>query len=116
MEKGVLTSNGEPVAFFHYSGFDPSKPEALTRYPSRAVEDENLGGLRTLMKEYAQALQAAKASLPQVAADLPCSRKNLFGRLSDYRRVYGAFPEFTARALLGQLAHRLAMRWQRPRN
>lgn len=36
-DKGVYLVNSEPLIFFHFSGLDPLKPEALSKHQSRVV-------------------------------------------------------------------------------
>ena len=52
------TVNGEPLAFFHFSGFDPQQPDVLSRHQSRVV----LSGDSALVRicgEYAKEVIAA---------------------------------------------------------
>ncbi len=46
--------NGRPLAFFHFSGFDPARPEILSRHQTR-TELASEPPLRRICLEYAQA-------------------------------------------------------------
>lgn len=52
------TSNGEPLLFFHFSGFDPMEPLALSKYQDR-VDVRGDAGLSKLLQAYAADLAAA---------------------------------------------------------
>jgi glycosyltransferase involved in cell wall biosynthesis len=52
------TVNGEPLAFFHFSGFDPSRPDVLSRHQSR-VTLERGSALARICGEYADIAMAA---------------------------------------------------------
>ncbi len=47
------TVDGRPLAFFHFSGFDPQKPEVLSRHQSRVAVGENPALVRGSASEYA---------------------------------------------------------------
>lgn len=51
---------GQPLRFFHFSGFDPTKPDILSKHmrdaPRHVVTD---GALRQIVEEYAEELLAA---------------------------------------------------------
>ncbi len=49
--------DGEPLAFFHYSGFDPQQPEVLSRHQSR-IEMTRGTALHSICHGYASALLA----------------------------------------------------------
>ena len=49
--------DGRPLASFHFSGFDPIRPEVLSRYQTR-VEIADLPALRQICAEYSDALLA----------------------------------------------------------
>jgi SAM-dependent methyltransferase/glycosyltransferase involved in cell wall biosynthesis len=52
------TVNGRPLAFFHFSGFDPAAPELLSRHQTR-IDLASHPALRQICAEYAQAADAA---------------------------------------------------------
>ena len=52
------TVDGRPLAFFHFSGFDPEEPHLLSRHQTRVRASENPALLR-IMREYAQETMAA---------------------------------------------------------
>jgi hypothetical protein len=52
------TVDGQPLAFFHFSGFDPASPEVLSRHQSRVEVSDNPALLR-ICSEYASAVMAA---------------------------------------------------------
>ena len=54
--------NGEPLRTFHFSGFDPERPEQLQRYPTRVpyrAEAEGNPALLRLLRDYSRTLIAA---------------------------------------------------------
>lgn len=52
------TINGRPLRFFHFSGVDASKPEALSKHQARFGSAES-AGVADLVAEYCQLLKAA---------------------------------------------------------
>jgi SAM-dependent methyltransferase len=52
---GMLTVNGGPLRFFHFSGFDPERPHLLSRFQDRVKLSED-AVLRDLCREYAREL------------------------------------------------------------
>lgn len=46
-DQGCVSAGGEPLLFFHFSGFDPSRPEQLSRHQNRhaLIAGEPLHGL-----------------------------------------------------------------------
>ena len=50
------TVDGRPLGFFHFSGFDPSLPDSLSRYQSR-IKLEEQPALQHICREYAAALE-----------------------------------------------------------
>lgn len=55
---GRYYANGEPLIFFHFSGFDPYHPERLSRYQTRFLVTPNTP-LADLLDAYAQQLLSA---------------------------------------------------------
>lgn len=53
--KDGWTINGEPLAFFHYSGFDPSRPDVLSKHQDR-VRVMPGSPLAALLQDYADAM------------------------------------------------------------
>jgi glycosyltransferase involved in cell wall biosynthesis len=51
-KRGRYTVGGRPLAFFHFSGFDPEQPHLLSRHQTRVRASENPALLR-IMREYA---------------------------------------------------------------
>jgi hypothetical protein len=49
--------DGEPLVFFHFSGFDPARPDLLSRHQDRLGVTE--GALAAILKDYAGRLMAA---------------------------------------------------------
>lgn len=49
---GQFTVNGRPIAFFHYSGFDPTRPLTFSKHQDRFDVAEH-PALRALLAEYA---------------------------------------------------------------
>ncbi len=46
-----LTVNGEPLHFFHFSGFDPDKLWVVSKYQDRYTQDDT-GDARKLYSKY----------------------------------------------------------------
>jgi hypothetical protein len=53
-----IAVDGRPCRFFHFSGFDPDNPFAVTRYSSR-LNLSNVGPAAELFRRYRQLLEAA---------------------------------------------------------
>ncbi|MEA2195446.1 MAG: hypothetical protein QOG42_1880 [Solirubrobacteraceae bacterium] len=51
------TVNGRPLRFFHYSGFDPTRPGVLSKHQNR-IELSDRPALRELCERYAESLLA----------------------------------------------------------
>jgi len=68
--EGGYTANGRPLAFVHFSGFDPERPQVLSRYQNR-IRLEDQPALAELAREYAALVLAAR---PRAAA-LPWSSR-----------------------------------------
>lgn len=49
------TVNGEPLRFFHYSGFDPAEPDTVSKHQNR-YQLNALGDARALFGDYREAL------------------------------------------------------------
>ena len=54
-QDGRPYAGGRPLVFFHFSGFDPLRPETFSRHQNRLTMQE-LGPAATLAEEYASAL------------------------------------------------------------
>lgn len=54
-DEGVWTVNGQPLKFFHFSGFSPDRPDVLSKYQNRYTFDD-LPQLRPLFEAYAACL------------------------------------------------------------
>ncbi len=69
------TVDGRPLAFFHFSGFDPRKPDVLSRHQSRIAVSEN-PALARICREYAAEVMASgyeqASSWPYTYHRLPC--------------------------------------------
>lgn len=52
------TVNGEPLRFFHFSGFDPAAPDMVSRHDPR-LGASDIGDAAKLLADYAAALRAA---------------------------------------------------------
>lgn len=57
-ESDGVRVNGEPLAFFHFSGVQPDLPEIVSRHQNRFTLD-NLGDLRQLFEHYVALLRDA---------------------------------------------------------
>ncbi len=83
---GGYTAAGQPLRFFHFSGFDPEAPGRLSRYQDRPLEAAG-GALPELLREQAaQLLDEGWHAL----RGLPCAYAQLEGVAlsSTLRRVY----------------------------
>jgi hypothetical protein len=54
----TLVVDGRPGRFFHFSGFDPDRPDAVTRYSTRLTVS-GLGAAAAIFRRYAALLDAA---------------------------------------------------------
>jgi glycosyltransferase involved in cell wall biosynthesis len=54
---GILTVNGSPLKFYHFSGFSPDQPERISKHQNR-YEFADIPLLRTLFEGYAGCLRA----------------------------------------------------------
>jgi hypothetical protein len=57
-EPGDFLVNGRPAAFFHISGFDPLRPDLVSKHQTRTKVEPGTG-LEALLWEYARRLEAA---------------------------------------------------------
>ncbi len=71
---GFYRVNGEPLQFFHFSGYDPRHPQRLSKHQSR-IELRSGSALRRVCDGYAEALFA-----------------NGFERVKDWPYSYGTLP------------------------
>jgi glycosyltransferase involved in cell wall biosynthesis len=55
LEDGEVRVNGQPAYFMHFSGFNPSRPDVVSRYQNRLTMDD-LGEGRYLFDRYVDAL------------------------------------------------------------
>lgn len=95
-----LTVNGEPLCFFHFSGFDPKNPELFSRHQNRYRLRDLPGDVRELVMEYARDLlgfgyEACQSwpyaygrfengfSIPDVARPLHHEAPEIMARVSD---------------------------------
>jgi glycosyltransferase involved in cell wall biosynthesis len=69
------TVDGRPLAFFHFSGFDPDDPDGLSRHQSR-IRTEDHPAVARICREYAAALRAHGHGMTRSLA-------YGYGRLSD---------------------------------
>ena len=53
-----VTVDGHPGRFFRFSGFDPERPDAVTRYNNR-LNMSNVGGAAEIFRRYVRLLDAA---------------------------------------------------------
>jgi SAM-dependent methyltransferase/glycosyltransferase involved in cell wall biosynthesis len=58
------TVDGRPLAFFHFSGFDPYQPEVLSRHQTRVKMAEQ-PALARICREYSEALMASGHAVAQ---------------------------------------------------
>jgi glycosyltransferase involved in cell wall biosynthesis len=55
---GAPTVNGQPLRFFHFSGFDPAMPEMVSKHDSR-LKLTDVGDAAKVIESYGAALRAA---------------------------------------------------------
>jgi SAM-dependent methyltransferase/glycosyltransferase involved in cell wall biosynthesis len=55
---GVYTVDGRPLGFFHFSGFDPARPDVLSRHQTR-LNLADRPALRRICAEYAEAVRSS---------------------------------------------------------
>lgn len=58
---GGWTADGEPLRFFHFSGFRPDRPDLLSKHQDRIVVRPD-SALSSLLKDYATAMNEAGAA------------------------------------------------------
>ena len=58
VSREAVVVDGKPCRFFHFSGFDPDHPHAVTRYSPRLTMD-NIGSAAELFRRYLALLEAA---------------------------------------------------------
>jgi hypothetical protein len=103
--------NGQPLGFFHFSGFEPSRP-GLTKHASVLVPAGSaLDGLCQLYrKELTQA--ASISSMVSGLARIPCSRASLAERLGAGARKNGTKPYANSGSnILSRLAKQVKARF-----
>ncbi|GAA2749793.1 hypothetical protein [Amnibacterium kyonggiense] len=86
----VMDRTGEPLRFFHFSGFDPNDPEAISERQTISLKDTDLGfdELVPLSREYAALVLQARSDLgasPRYGFDTDSSGRPMTKRL---RRTY----------------------------
>jgi hypothetical protein len=54
----AVTVDGRPCRFFHFSGFDPDEPHAVTRYSPR-LDMSNVGPAAEVFRRYRTLLERA---------------------------------------------------------
>jgi hypothetical protein len=92
------TVNGEPVRFFHFSGFEPERPELVSRY-SPALTTASLGDPAALFERYASLLdragEAESRTWPYAydrfdnGVPIPDLARRLYTRLGQAARGFG---------------------------
>lgn len=91
---GKYCCGGEPLVFFHFSGFDESNPGRLTRHSDRRHDAPTEAALAQMLDHYAERLRKAAAVVPRIAPDRPCATAALYKRLRQYRAMHGASAQF----------------------
>jgi hypothetical protein len=81
---GGYVVDGEPLTFFHFSGFDPHQPELVTRVASR-IRPEQGSALQLLCAEYARKL-LARGYDEYIDVPYGFARTAVAGRLRTYAR------------------------------
>ena len=56
-DDGAYLVNGQPAGFFHISGFDPRRPDLLSKHQTRTTVEPD-SGLAALLEDYAGRLEA----------------------------------------------------------
>lgn len=56
---GTYHAGGEPLRFFHYSGYDPTRRDVLSKHQNRVSLTAGDGALRQICDDYGDALEAA---------------------------------------------------------
>lgn len=55
-KNGEFSVNGQPMYFFHFSGFDPDEPQKISKHQSRFVKVSDIGETSHLYNQYRRAL------------------------------------------------------------
>jgi hypothetical protein len=71
---GAWTAAGEPLRCFHFAGFDPDRPDALSRHPHRA-DVAHEPALARLCRDYAGELLEAGHTAPDPLLATPLLRR-----------------------------------------
>ncbi|TRZ93087.1 MAG: hypothetical protein D4R84_11125 [Rhodocyclaceae bacterium] len=66
-ESGLLCHAGATVALLHLSGFDPARPDRLSRH--KTLEADIVSALRPCLEDYARALLAMTPAVPDTAPE-----------------------------------------------
>lgn len=100
-----ITVDGCPCRFFRFSGFDPERPDAVTRYNQR-LSTSDIGDAAVIFQKYVRLLEAAgyheTKTWPYAfgyfsnGRPIPDSARQLYRRLGDGARTFGD-PHETAR-------------------
>jgi len=86
-EDDVVTVNGRPLAFFHYSGYDPAHPRSLSKHQTRLKIDEG-SALAYLLDGYRESLYRFGNQLARRWRYGYSSFSNGIGVISIHRRLY----------------------------
>lgn len=92
--KSGYVANGAPLAFFHFSGFDPANPARLSKYQNRH-HLEHQPALAALAADYARRLLEARARAATLAwrVDRPAEAAQALGTFAE-----GPMPQQAYRA------------------
>lgn len=83
-------SNGQPLVFFHYSGFDPGQSQLLTKHSGRRFSLETNAVISDLLENYRILLKRADSQMPMLCPDSPCLSLPLHNRLVAFKQLRGS--------------------------
>jgi hypothetical protein len=82
-------SSGQPLVFFHYSGFDPTQSQDLTKHSGRRFNLMTNVVISNLLENYQILLKEVGSQMPILRPDSSCSTLPLHKRLTAFKRLRG---------------------------
>lgn len=86
---GKFFCSGQPLVFFHFSGFDTRQPQRLTKHTKREFNSDTNAVVSKLVENYDSELRQSGPGLPMIRPGAPCSKLFLSKRLKMFRKLRG---------------------------